>query len=258
MIRRTILALAATCAALALCAQTKYNISDNEQILSKNERRSIEQMIDYELAFYNNVFGQGSISKEAVKMTILKDYPTYVFYLDQAGIKANKNSSGVYSPKLNEVVMWRGDKTSERFLTTCYHEMSHAILHSKMKSPEAWFNEGLASWFGYTKVTSKGTRHEPHRYYEDRVKTLIEIRDIDLKDFITWNHNKFSQASFSQDSYGYAVAYCMISLLKKNNEEALCSIIREVAGGKSSAEAFESCYPGGFAAFEKEFMAKYA
>jgi len=258
MIRRSILVLAAMCLALALCAQNKYNINDNEQILSKNERRCIEQMVDYELAFYNKIFGQGSISREAVKMTIIKDYPTYVFYLDKAGIKANRNSSGVYSSKLNEIVMWRNNNTTtERFLTVCYHEMSHAILHSKMKSPAAWFNEGLASYFGYMKVTPKSIRHQSHRYYEDRVKTLIEIRDLDLKDFITWNGAKFSQVSFSQDGYGYAVAYCMILLLMRN-EETLCAIIREIAGGKSSAEAFDICYPGGFSAFEKEFIAKYS
>ena len=153
--------------------------------------------------------------------------------------------------------MWRGEKTDERFLETAYHEMSHAMIRAKMQSPPVWLNEGLATWFGYMKVGSKSIRPEPYRYYLDRVKTLIEIGDLDLKDFLTWDNAKFGKVSFSQDGYGYAVAYCMISLLFKNNEAALYGIIREVTGGKSSLAAFDTCYPGGFSVFEKEFLAAY-
>lgn len=261
--RVAILTLAAVCLQAvflpaALCAQDSYKISDDEKTLSKSESSSLERMIDYELAFYNKVFGPGSVSRDSMKMTVVKDYVSYAFYLHNAGIKVPQGSGGVYSSKTNELVVWRGDKNRDGFLATCYHEMSHALLRSKMKSPPVWINEGLATWFENMRVSSSSVRPQSNRYYEDRVKTLIEINDLDLKDFIAWDQSKFRQASFSQDGYGYAVAYCMISLLFKNNEEALLGIIRELAAGTSSAAAFDACYPGGLETFEKEFIAAYS
>lgn len=257
--RRSILALAATCFCVALCAQNNYNIGDSDNTLKGNELACIKQMVDYELTFYNKVFGQGAIRRDSVRMTVLKDYPTYMFYLDKAGIKMPAGSGGVFASKLNELVIWRGNRGKDQFLSTCYHELSHAMLRSKVKDPLPWYNEGLATWFEKMRVSPTSVRPpQTNSYYLTRVKTIIETGDLDLKDFITWDNGKFSQVSFTQDAYGYAIAYCMISLLMKDNEEALTNIIRMVAGGTGSAVAFDLCYPGGFAAFEKAFLAAYS
>ena len=230
----------------------QYSIRDKEGILTKKELTSLQKAIDYQLEFYNKAFPDSMMKQSSVNLSIYNNYVNYLAYQrEQIGYVKHK-AMGFYSPINKEAVVCK-DKNEKYFLTVCYHELSHFFINSYISWSPVWLNEGLAEYFGNIKI-SKSVKQERDTYKIARVKTMIELKDIvDLKDFIDWKPEKFYDISFSQDNYGYALAYCMISFLMRN-EATMINIINSIYKGKSSYEALDNFYEGGFPAFEKEFI----
>ncbi len=238
-------------------AQGDYAIADDENILTKKERESLEKMIDFQLETYNKIFPDIISKKSDVKINVFKNYSAYLAYQEKIGGTVRHRSFGFYSDKTKEVVVCK-HKHEEGFLKTCYHELSHFFIRSKMTSPPIWLNEGLATYFGYMKVSPKKITPEKYEYHIARVKTMIELNDIDLKDYVTWSHKKFTDASFTRESYGYAISYCIIYFLFQKDQETAYQIIREIGEKTGTKEAFDLHYPGEFDQFEKEFIEYYS
>ena len=55
--------------------------------------------------------------------------------------------------------------------------------------------------------------HRTNTYLTARVRTLIQLGEIDLTDFVHWDYGRFAAESFAQEGYGYAVGYCMVLFL---------------------------------------------
>jgi len=229
---------------------SQYSINDEESVMTKKELESLQKAIDYQLEFYNKAFPDGMMDRSSVNMHIFSNYVNYLIYQKEHGVNAIK-AMGFYSPIKKEAVVCK-DKNEKHFLKTCYHELSHFFIQNYMDMPPVWLNEGLATYFESIKI-SKSMKPERNIYLTARVKTMIELKDIDLKDFISWDHQKFYHISFTQDSYGYALAYCMTSLLMQH-ETTMIAVINNIYKGKSSYEALDNSYEGGFAVFEKDFM----
>ena len=240
-----------------LSAQNSYSIDDKENVLTKKEQQSLEKMIDYELTFFNKIFPSAKMTSLDVKVTIFQKYSAYLLYKKQieGDIKYYK-SLGFYSSGTKEVIVCKEKNNS--FMETCYHELSHFFLHLSIASPPAWMDEGLATYFGNCRVSSKDVKHQRAEYLIGRLKTMIEMKDIDLRDFVTWKASKFAQISFTQDNYGYAAGYCMILYLLQKDENLTVNIMQAIMQNKSSEEAFDTFYTGGFSQFEKDFMAFYS
>lgn len=237
-------------------AQDAYRIQDEENLLSKKELQYIEKSIDYQLEFFNNLFPEKRASRDDVKLTVYNTYDKYLKHQYQAGVEIRK-SQAYYSVRDKEVVVCKSKNPGE-FLKACAHELNHYLLFQCVQRPPSWLIEGLATYFQDIKLSSKTIKHEDNKYYRARVKTLIQLRDVDLKDFVNWGHKKFADVSFSNESYGYAVSYCMTAYLFQRNEAALHAIIREIAKETPTEKAFDLHYPGGFQAFEEEFIACYS
>ncbi len=229
----------------------QYSIKDEGSTLTKKEMASLQSMIDYQLEFYNRVFPDSVMEKTSVRLSVFNDYIDYLVYRKEQSGYINPNSMGYYSSERKEVVACK-EKNEAYFLNTCYHELSHFFLMSNMATPPVWLNEGLAEYFGETKM-SEPIEHKSNLWRRARVKTMIQLGDINLRDFIDWSPNRFNDTSFTQTFYGYALAYCMVFFLMQN-EETMISIISSVYKGKSSYEALDNAYEGGFEAFEKEFI----
>jgi len=254
--RQLILLYATMMCAVSLYAQEAPSaVRDHENILSKKEKATLEQVIAYQLAFYNRLFPDKPYNALTVGVLVIKNYAHFIAYQAEIGKTIYMHSPGFYSPLRKEIVVYK-DAGGNKFLPICYHELSHHILIERMPRPPSWLNEGLATYLENIIITSKGITAEPKPYYLSRVKTMIALKDLDLRDFITWDPRKFAETSFSHDSYGYALAHCMIHLLMKD-EAAAFALIRAIDGGKTPFEAFDLHYPGGFEQFEKDFLTIY-
>jgi hypothetical protein len=184
-----------------------------------------------------------------------------MMYQSQTGSGVTHQSSGFYSPSRRELVVCKDKRFKNTFLKTCFHELSHAFLHLHAgdKYIPAWFNEGLAVYLEKMTFSSKKIRHQTDSYMLTRVKTLIELREVDLAEFVKWDYSKFAKESFSQENFGYAIGYCMVLLLmRQQNEAQVFTIFRNLIGTTSTIDVFDKYYEGGFAKFEKDFIAYFS
>ena len=232
-------------------------INDSEKVLSNSEKDFIENAVAYEIKFYNQIFPQDTFLLTDVSFNIFKKYEQYLAYQAHVKGSAHYRSLGYYSFTEKEIVVCKEKQPQGQFLKTCSHELSHFLLMQRMNTP-IWLNEGLATYFGNMKFSSKNATHDKNKYMIARIKTMIDLRDIDLPDFVTWDHEKFGKMSFSNDNYGYAISYGIIFFLMNKNEDLTMNIIREIGKNQSTADAFDTCYTGGFAQFEKDFIVYYS
>ncbi len=230
---------------------SQYSITNEGNVLTKWEFRRLQKVIDYQLEFYNKVFPDSMMESSSVKVTIFNRYVDYLLYQDAQDGFILPTAIGMYSPKNKEVAVCK-DKNELYFLNTCYHELSHFFIENYMDTPPIWLNEGLAVYFSSI-IVSKSVKHKRNVSCIARVKTMLGLKDINLKDFVGWSPQKFYDLSFSYDNYGYALGYCMVSFLMQN-KETMTAVINSIYKGKSSYEALDSVYEGGFAAFERDFI----
>jgi hypothetical protein len=127
-------------------------------------------------------------------------------------------------------------------------------IHSELRYVPAWLNEGLAVYLQAMTYDKKEVKHVRDNRYVARVLTLIELKDLNLREFVNWNYRKFSAESFSQEGYGYAVGYCMVTFLMQHDEEKAITIFRNLVGYQTTEEVFDQHYTGGFGQFEEDFL----
>ncbi len=229
---------------------SQYSIKNEKNILAKWELKCLQKVIDYQLEFYNKAFADKVMERSSVKVLVFENYADYLGYqLKQSGHITPR--TGIYYLKNKEVIVCK-DKFETTFLSTCYHELSHFFIRNYMDTPPVWLNEGLAEYFAYVTVL-KSIKHNRNFYHIARVKTMLELKDINLRDFLDWSYQKFYDTSFSHDDYGYALSHSMVFFLMQN-KETMMAVINHIYNGKSSYEALDSVYEGGFAAFERDFI----
>jgi tetratricopeptide (TPR) repeat protein len=85
-----------------------------------------------------------------------------------------------------DYVVLRLDAEGTTAFHTIYHEYTHALLHLNFKRLPVWLNEGLAEFFGNSKLGDKevrtGTADKAHLYVLSKnawlpVKTLLEVTE---------------------------------------------------------------------------------
>jgi hypothetical protein len=229
-------------------AQEEFKIQDPEKHFSKKEKQIFEKAINYEAAFYNRIFPDTKKDFSDIKFTVVPDQISYALYLGNLGCTFHNNSAGIYFTSARELVVCTSKKIRGSFVNTSCHELSHAFLHlhSGYKTIPAWLNEGLAVYLQAMTYDKKKITQRIDQRSVARVKTLIELKDLDLSDFITWNYQKFSVESFSQEGNGYAIGYCMVLFLMQRDEDNAITIFRNLIGEQTSKEIFDNSYTGGF------------
>lgn len=254
---RFVIAICCLCCSLQLWGHTFF-LDDPDGLLSKKEKMAVECAIEYETDFYNRLFDDKVVASSDLKMTVISGYVPYALYLSKF-IKDDSMgmSAGFYVPEIRELVVCKDKKYEESFLATTFHELSHAFLHLHIgdKNIAPWFDEGMAKYLENMTYGKKRTIHRTDTYLKARVKTLIELKEIDLAEFVSWNYGRFSAESFSQEGYGYAVGYCMVLFLMTHLGEAQAfDLFRQLPGHLTGTAVFDCCYPGGFVQFETDFM----
>jgi len=250
--------------ALLFCSQSfgqRYNLGDPDNLLSKKEKAALENAITYKTGFFNRIFTDRTVEFSQIKFTIIPNFIAYMLYQSESGMSVTRQSPGYYSPSKQELVVCKDKRFKNTFLRISFHELSHAFLHlhSGDKYIPPWFNEGLAVYLENMTFSSNRIRHNTSRFMLTRVKTLIELREINLAEFVNWDYRRFARESFSQEGFGYAVSYCMVLFLMRHQDEARTfAIFRNLIGTTSTVEVFDKYYQGGFTQFEKDFIAYFS
>jgi uncharacterized protein YjaZ len=242
---------------LKLEGQENLNFIDTGKLLTKKEVACLKKAIQYEAIFFNRLFPDKAVNLSAIKFMVATSFVDLIHAQRQSNA-LHFNVSGFFSPQDSVLVVSKNKKMkSQEFLSTCYHELSHAFLylHVGNRYIPAWLNEGLAEYFEQMTFDKKKIVQKLNSYSVARVKTLVELKDLNLSEFVDWSYQTFSQKSFTQEGYGYAIGYCITFFLMQQNEEQAITIFRDLIGAHSTAGVFDLHYAGGFVQFEKDFMA---
>ena len=241
---------------IGLLAQEKSIISIGN-ILTKKENIALERALLYKSDFFNRLFSEKTVNSSEIKFVVANNYGEYLNIQSKYGL-VQPNSYGFFSRKDSTVVVFKHkkDENPNIFMRTCYHELSHAFLHLHIGDNyvPAWFIEGLATYHAQMTFDKSNITQRVNSYYVKRVKTLIQLKEINLTEFVNWDYQKFSTESFSQEGYGYAIGYCIVLFLMQKYEDKAFTIFHSLVNEYSVTEVFDKYYSGGFSQFEKEFI----
>jgi len=229
---------------------------DAENLLTKKENLTLEKALQYEADFFNRLFPDKTVNLSDIQLTVATNYAEFISIQSKYGV-LHAYASGFFSPKDSVLVVLKDKKSKvNRFLPICYHELSHAFLHlhKNDKYLPAWFDEGLADYLEQMTYDKSKITQRINKQSVIRVKTLIDLRDLNLAEFVNWSYQKFSTESFAQEGYGYAVAYCMTLFLMQQGEDKAFAIFRNLLDARSTIEVFDKHYLGGFSQFETDFI----
>ena len=238
--------------------QTK-SIIGISNVISKNKRKNMEQIIEYEVKFFNRIFLNKPHTGVNADVNIFSKYVAYVESQPKIGKITRVSAPGTYSGGTSQVLVCKGN-FEKSFIRVCYHELSHSFLAERTLYAPAWLNEGIATYMeeARIKLFSKYITHEIRGYHVSRVKSMITLKTINLKEFVLKCDGESSVQSFPNDSYDIAIAHCMVFLMLENENTAF-NIIREICNNKTpTTEAFDMFYVGGFDQFERDFMSRYS
>lgn len=229
-----------------------YELKNLGALYPKKDSIELDRMIKYEINFYKRFSDFDNIG---INLRIFDDSTQYYLYQKEA-IHLFDKTCGFYSSKINEEVVLR--KKNIPYLPISYHEISHYFLHKIItgKIPQ-WLNEGLAEYFANVQTNKKEIKHEMSEYEIGRIKTMIEIKDIDLKTFFTWGPREFMKKEFTDDSYTYILSHGIVYFLINKDFEQFKQLVLKIKTGTNSEDAFNATYKGGFKQFESDFLTYY-
>jgi hypothetical protein len=217
--------------------------------ISKKDSAKIIRMIAYEVDFFNKISPLDSVY---VKLVVVDDKE--ISKLKYA--KRLNDVRGFYNDKLKTSFVRR--KKGEDFLLIVYHENVHYLLHLLMKKPPVWLGEGLSDYFYHATASKKKIVHDMDEYEKGRIKTMIEIKDIDLKDFLTLKRPEFQKKHRTNENYAYVLSHSIVYFLIEKDFNQFKQMVLKIKDGSSSYDAVDSTYSGGFAQFETDFIAYFS
>jgi len=102
-------------------------------------------------AMYTSRFGYRAETKQKARAYVFETREGYLTYAELSTSDRPEMSLGYYHPHYKELLIFEGlDK--ELTLRVLYHEGFHQFLHQFMPHPPYWFNEGVAEFFGASRV----------------------------------------------------------------------------------------------------------
>ncbi|MDR2954180.1 MAG: DUF1570 domain-containing protein [Prevotella sp.] len=223
-----------------------------DDVLSKKEQKNLEQAIRFQLNFYQKAFPHEGLNFSNVRVSIYIDGIAYQAKQYELFGHVKKGSYGFYSLRDKEAVIFK--KKGTDYMRVCYHEISHFFINTYSRRIPIWLNEGLATYFENIKISSKEVKAQKNKWYIIRVKTMINTRDLDIPDFLTWNHEKFNNMSFSHQGYGYALGHALVWFMMEKNPVFIIKCIQSIEGGKAGGETLEELYEGGLKKLEEDFI----
>lgn len=248
---KSLLSIVVLCLSVG-CFSQNYILENTGIPQNKKDSILLHRMIEHEMSFYEKIFTVDSIR---IKLRIIDNESVYYLYQKNIRKSNDRTSLGFFSTKTKEAVILKTKRIN--YLTLAYHEFSLCFMFNGISKPPLWLNEGVAEYFEHVDITKKEIRHEMSDYEIARIKTMIQIRDIDLSDFLSWTTKEFMLKQKTNDNYAYMLSHGIVYFLINKDFEQFKQLVLKIKNGSSSKEAFDASYSGGFKQFETDFTTYY-
>ena len=249
--------LAILSAALPSNAQ-KLLIDNSGESLPAIYGARIERTLAKEAEFYKPL---GLPDTLTIHLKVFRDHDSANAFLRRYAPAAyGKYCSGMFIPKIETAVL-STNGNMDSAVKTLFHETSHFFYSKAMRSSPLSatntansLNEGLAAYFEYMIVRKDGTTvQRPDILYIRSVKTLIELDELDLTEYLRMTHAQFIDKSRHDGNISYFVSYVIVNrLFDKLGMDGMRNLLSSIRSGTSYEKAVEDLYPGGTQALEED------
>ncbi len=238
-----------------IVSQAQVIVFENlEQPISEKDSLKIDRIIRYQKDFYSQIVPIDSVQLKLRLFANKEAYRAYIHSHKVSGLSL-KHSGGMYITKTKELLV---PKVKERsFLNVVYHEMSHHLLREILLEPPKWLDEGLAKYFEHIQIGKNKITHKMEGNEIGHIKSLLEMKEINLKEFISSKGKDFFKESVTNENYSYKVAHAIVYFLIINDSAQFKQMIIAIKNGTPSYDAINTTYTGGFSQFETDFVAYF-
>jgi tetratricopeptide (TPR) repeat protein len=207
---------------------------------------------------YTSRFGYRVPPKHKAIVYLFETREGYLTYAEMSTQDRPENSLGYYHPYFRELLLFES-LDREHTLRVLYHEGFHQFLHRILPRPPYWFNEGVAEFFGASRVES-GRVVATGLVQEGRLRDVKMLLGTPLLKRLP----DLLKAASRRDFYGgnpsanYAQAWSAIHFLFNGQGGKYASILREyyrvLRDGGTAQAAYETSFGKvDLAAMEREW-----
>ena len=200
-----------------------------------------------------------------LNLYLFKDQDSYLRHLATMRINGT-GSAGMFFVRGDErgLAAWVGERDIESVKGTLRHEGLHQIAHQRIhQNLPQWVNEGLAEYFQYSMVTSRGLETglaDPAALARiqaavrrDTHIPLYELLYVTNRD---WNDRvRSGEGASLQYDQAWSVVHFLVHAKRGQYEDLLIRFLRECSTGKSAQQATEAVFSRDLATMERAWSA---
>jgi len=164
--------------------------------------------------------------------------------------------AGYYDPRKREIVVGNSD----HYLAVLLHEMNHFIFDAAFDEAPAWLREGLAEYFETASTSPDGLDvGDQPRHRRQLARWLRTTRQPDLRQLLALNQSMWWDHEREGSQLVRALSWSVVDFLMSSpgGQQTLREFMAALKDqrGLYSLEAFDRTFPGGAAAFERQWLA---
>lgn len=217
-------------------------------------------VLEYEYGFYSAL---GADSTFSVTVHAFRDRKHgYSYMSSHYGKNSWQSESGVriagcFIPSENLIGIFGFGDDVEFTAGLIFHELSHSLfnhVYPERRRKPMWLNEGLAEYFaGCISLRRGGVRHVLDDDDKGRLKTKLQLGEIDIPAFLDSGRKEFMQMEYTDDMSAYRLSHAIVAfMLELAPEGYFRQVFRTVADPserRAPSVIVAETYPGGMEAF---------
>ncbi len=189
-----------------------------------------------------------------IPLRYFPDAAAYRDHLDR-NVGSDMNWTGYYDPRKREIVVGN----TRNYLAVLVHEVNHFIFDTVFDEAPVWLREGLAEYFETASASPDGlvVADQP-RHRLQLAEWLKGNRQPDLRQLLALNRSMWRDHEVEGGQRVRALSWSVVDFLMSSpgGQQTLREFMAKLKDqrGLYSLEAFNRTFPGGAAAFERQWL----
>jgi hypothetical protein len=187
----------------------------------------------------------------------LRYFPERAAYRDHLdrNVDSQMSWAGYYNPVKREIVVG----STPDYLPVLLHEVNHFVFDTAFDEAPVWLREGLAEYFEAASAGPDGlvVADQP-RHRRQLAEWLKGRRDPDLRQMLALNSSMWREHEVAGSARVRALSWSVVAFLMSSEagRKAIHDFLASLKDqrGLYSLAAFDRTFPGGAAAFERQWL----
>jgi hypothetical protein len=187
----------------------------------------------------------------------LRHFPDAAAYRDhlERNVDSRMSWIGYYDPRKREIVVGPAEDT----LSVLRHEIHHFVFDTAFDEAPVWLREGLAEYFETASPTPDGySVADQPRHRRELALWLEGRREPDLRQLLALNTSLWTEHEVAGSARVRALSWSVVAFLMSSapGRKAIHDFLASLQDqrGLYSLAAFDRSFPGGAAAFQRQWL----